>query len=111
MIRNLAFILSLVFITGLFTPVKAVMDGPDAENTTDVIIFPNPITNNTVSVEAKTEIEKIEIISIVGQLVYVQELEPEKSVRLNLDRIEVGVYLMRISFTDNTSATKRIWVK
>jgi hypothetical protein len=67
--------------------------------------------DGTVSINSDIEIEKIEILSIVGQVVYTQELEPSNSVRLYLGQIQSGIYLIKVSFIDNTSNTKRIWVK
>jgi hypothetical protein len=74
-------------------------------------IFPNPVVDGVLSINSDIEIEKIEILSIVGQLVYTQELEPSNSVRLNLDQIHSGIYLIKVSFVNNASDTKRIWVK
>ena len=74
-------------------------------------VFPNPVVDGTLSIDSDSKIEKIEILSIVGQVVYIQEPEPSNSVRLYLDNIKTGVYLIKVSFEDNTSDTKRIWVK
>jgi hypothetical protein len=74
-------------------------------------IYPNPVIDGTISITSDNEIERIEILSIVGQVVYTQELEPSNSVRLNIDQIQSGIYLIKVTYVDNTSDTKRIWVK
>ncbi len=92
---------------------------PGYSSTADIVeekpatlkVFPNPVVDGTLSIDSDNTIEKIEILSIVGQVVYIQELEPSNSVRLFLNNIKSGVYLVKVSFVDNTSDTKRIWVK
>ncbi|MBN1599733.1 MAG: T9SS type A sorting domain-containing protein [Bacteroidales bacterium] len=76
------------------------------------ILFPNPVIEGTFTVEAETNIEKIEIVSILGQLILSEEPEPSKnSVRLNIKDFKSGIYLVKISFTDKSTATKKVWVK
>lgn len=74
-------------------------------------VFPNPVVDGTLSIDSDSKIIKIEILSIVGQVVYIHEPEPSNSVRLFLNTIKSGVYLIKVSFVDSTSDTKRIWVK
>ena len=74
-------------------------------------IFPNPVVDGSVAITSETQIKAIQILSIVGQVVYTNELEPSNSVRLYLDQIQPGIYLMKVTFIDKTSDTKRIWVK
>ena len=72
-------------------------------------VFPNPVINNEITVRADIDFYKIEILSIVGQVVYTQELEPSRSARLDID-LESGIYLIRISFTNRTNNIKRLWI-
>jgi len=74
-----------------------------------VTVYPNPVIDGNLELKADVKIEKIEIMSIVGQIVYSQELEPSNSVRLSFE-LETGIYLVRITFIDKTNSTKRIWV-
>ena len=84
------------FSSFAYTPVK-------------VTVYPNPVINGNLEIRADVKMEKIEIMSIVGQIVYSQELEPSNSVRLSFD-LETGIYLVKITFIDKTNSTKRIWV-
>jgi hypothetical protein len=93
-------------LNGISSSTEAIDDRPAT-----LKIFPNPVVDGTLSINSDIQIEKIEILSIVGQLVYTQELEPSNSVRLYLDQVKSGIYLIKVSFIDNTSDTKRIWVK
>lgn len=88
-------------------------DGPDnkdGEKQNEVVIYPNPVAEGSVSVQSDLEFGLVEIVSIVGRIVYSQELEPTISARLNLGNVPSGIYLMRITFTDNTTITRRVRV-
>jgi hypothetical protein len=80
-----------------------------ADNPVSVSVYPNPVVDGNLFIKADLKIEKIEIMSIVGQIVFSQKLDPLYSVRLNLD-LQTGIYLVKIFFIDKTSITKRIWV-
>ncbi|MBA7526727.1 hypothetical protein ES705_18897 [subsurface metagenome] len=77
----------------------------------EVIIFPNPVTEGIISVISEKVIERIEILNIVGQKILTKEPEPSNSVKLKINNLKTGIYLVRISFTDNTSSIKRIWIR
>lgn len=81
------------------------------ENPANLKIFPNPVVDGTLNINSDIQIEKIEILSIVGQVVYTQELVPSNSARLYLDQVQSGIYLIKVSFIDKTNDTKRIWVR
>jgi hypothetical protein len=102
----LMFLIAGVALQANAKPVSIIDEKP-----VQVKVFPNPVTEGTVSIDSELEIKRIEILSIVGQVVYSQELEPSNSVRLYLDNIQSGIYLIKLSFVNNTSNTKRIWVK
>ena len=79
---------------------------------TEVTLYPNPVSDGTLMVTAEKEMKKLEILNIVGEKVLSDvEPEPVTSVRLDVNILKSGIYLIKITFTDNTSNTKRIWVK
>lgn len=80
-----------------------------AKDTHSFRVFPNPVVEDVVTIEAEKEFQKIEILSIVGQVVQTEELEPSNSVRLKVD-LKPGFYLMKITFSDKSMNTKRIRV-
>ena len=103
-----------VIITGLILVLSGIaLDRSYSGNYTydpvRVSVYPNPVVDGNLEIKADLRFEKIEIMSIVGQIVYSEELEPSNSVRLNFD-LETGIYLVKITFIDKTSSTKRIWV-
>jgi len=80
-----------------------------ADTPAGTTIYPNPVNDGNLNVSAELQIEKVEILNIVGEIVFQQELEPSKSVRLNFD-LKTGIYLIRVTFVNNTIDTKKIWV-
>lgn len=100
--RYLIFVLILT-LTGL----NAAIAAPDKLQ--EFNVYPNPVVNNELTIKAEIEFNKIEILSIVGLVVYSEELEPSKSVRLGIN-FQSGIYLLRISYTNKTNFTERIWV-
>ena len=98
-----------LLITGIILLIAGFLnisaDGPPG-----LTIYPNPVYNGNLNVSADIQIEKVEIFNIVGEVVFQQqELEPSKSVRLNFD-LKSGIYLIRVTFINNTIDTKKIWV-
>lgn len=75
----------------------------------EITVFPNPSNNNTISVSCLKNIEKIELISINGQLIQ-QILHPQMQNHIHtLTAIPAGCYLMKIH-TDNQIITKKLLV-
>ena len=103
-----------VFILGLFLIFAGLVFDRGYYDTSayepvNVSVYPNPVTDGNLDVRADLKFEKIEIMSIVGQIVFSEELEPANSVRLNF-KLQNGIYLVKVTFIDKTSSTKRIWV-
>lgn len=74
-------------------------------------LYPNPVTEGYFTINANIQIRKVEISNILGQLVLSEELEPSNSVRLDINNLETGIYLIKITFSSNTTSTERIWIK
>jgi hypothetical protein len=81
------------------------------KNEAEVVVYPNPATENHILISAEKEIEKIELLNIVGQQMLMQMPEPSNSIRLELGTLKNGIYLIKITFTDETSSTKRLWIE
>lgn len=97
-----------LLIAGIFFCISFVC--PVFANTPDnLTVYPNPVDNGVLNISAGIQIEKVELLNIVGEVVFQQELEPSKNVRVNFD-LKKGIYLIRVFFTDNTIGTKKIIV-
>ncbi len=72
-------------------------------------LFPNPVTQGEVSVTSEKPINKVEVLSIVGVVLFEETVETINEVELTL-QLHPGVYLMRVHFEDDTQDIKRFWV-
>jgi hypothetical protein len=77
-----------------------------------VVILPNPVTNNQFTIQAKMPVSSVSVISIVGQTVYSQEYNlRQMDVKVVLNNLPDGVYLVKVKFGDNQSTIKKIIVQ
>ncbi|MDD2284701.1 MAG: family 16 glycosylhydrolase [Paludibacter sp.] len=75
----------------------------DIEKTTR--IFPNPVSDFLV-VESEEEIQNISIYNVTGQLLFQQNILPEK--KINLSELESGFYFIRLKFYDGSELVRQI---
>jgi hypothetical protein len=74
-----------------------------------IIILPNPVTNDQFTVKSSEPISSVEVFSIVGQSVYFREYaNQQKEERVILNNLPPGVYLVKVTFSDNQSEIKRV---
>jgi hypothetical protein len=97
---RLLIILTLFLLTG-FTP----ENGSDL----DFQIYPNPVTDDAMIINAENDFHRIDILNIVGQVVHTEEMEPSNNIRLNIN-LQPGIYFVRLTFAARSSNIKRIWV-
>jgi hypothetical protein len=78
----------------------------------DIEIFPNPVTEGRITITSSENILSVQILNITGKMVFSQEYEPNtSSVVIELDKLEKGIYLVRIGFTGKVSYTEKIMIK
>ena len=78
----------------------------------NVVVLPNPVTNNQFTVQATLPVSSVEVVSIVGQTVYFHDFAPrQRDVRVLLNNLPEGVYLVKVKFSDNQSVIKKIIVQ
>ncbi len=77
-----------------------------------VVILPNPVTNNHFTIQAKMPVASVAVVSIVGQTVYSQDFNlRQEEVKVLLNNLPEGVYLVKVKFGDNQSTIKKIIVQ
>jgi hypothetical protein len=81
---------------------------PDNQ-TGQVSIYPNPVSSGSITISSDQKIEKIEILNILGQIVRTEEFDSIFSYKMSVD-LQPGIYLVKVSFKNNTYSTKRIRV-
>jgi hypothetical protein len=75
------------------------------ENST-LYLYPNP-TNNSISINSQTNFNKIELLSITGQRL-LSEAVNTKTHQLQLQNFAEGIYLVKVSYADGRSLTKKV---
>ena len=78
----------------------------------NVIISPNPVTNKQFTVQASQPVTSVDVVSIVGTIVYSSDFPSlQREVKVILDAIPSGVYLVRVKYGDDQSVTRKIIIQ
>ncbi|MBN1789400.1 MAG: T9SS type A sorting domain-containing protein [Bacteroidales bacterium] len=78
----------------------------------DVEIFPNPVTEGRVTITSSESILSVQVLNITGKMVFNQDYQPNtNSVVVELDKMEKGIYLVRIVFPGKITHTEKIMIK
>ena len=79
--------------------------------TVNVTIFPIPVRDNTFTINSDKEITYVKITNIIGQDIFTSRFNEQKSIRIFLNNARRGVYIITISFSDNTRIVRKIMVE
>ena len=75
-------------------------------------VFPNPMTEGILNLKTEAQMLSVQILNITGKIVYNQEYQPGTySAVLELSKLEKGIYLIRINFSDKDVHTEKLMVK
>jgi hypothetical protein len=78
----------------------------------DIELYPNPITDGHLTITSTESIQTVQILNITGKIVFNQEFQPNtNTVDLELDKLEKGIYLVRIGFLGKETHTEKVMVK
>ncbi len=81
-------------------------------STVSYVVYPNPSADGQLSISANENIEAIEIIDIIGQVVYNEELtEVAKNKMINTSKLVKGMYTVRMRFNNNEVALTNLIVQ
>ncbi len=79
----------------------------------NVLIYPNPVVNNNFYVKSTEIIKTIEVMNVLGK--NIKTIHNETGVAYNiyveLDNVEEGMYMVRVTFTSGKSIIKKIILK
>lgn len=70
-------------------------------------LFPNP-AHEKINIESEELIDRIEIVSLDGKLLFEQETNLVKNKELNVSNLYSGIYIVRIEFNNGSSASQRL---
>ena len=69
-------------------------------------VYPNPTGNGVVFINAAQNISSVSLISMTGEIVLeVENTTISKLVQLNAEGLKKGVYIVKVNFSDNYSAS------
>jgi len=78
----------------------------------NVVITPNPVTNNQFTIHATMPVSSVEVVSIVGQTVYSRGFASHQQVLgVSLGKLPEGIYLVRVKLTDNRTVIRKIIIQ
>jgi len=90
-----------------------ITDGIESiNNNYQVSVYPNPLTNDLVTIKGNTNIQSIEISNMLGQTITTKKLSGfSQATTVNLDNAKEGIYFVKITFVNNNSLVKKLIVK
>lgn len=75
-------------------------------------IYPNPVVNERFTISSKLPVKELEIISVIGQSIYRQEYKKGMTlIEIGPLDIDKGIYLVKITLSNNSVTAKKILVK
>ena len=103
---------SLPSVVELRAEYKALQGTVPDQPSREVELYPNPVTDGRLTISASDNIESVQILNITGKMVFNQDYDANTSfVYLELDKLEKGVYLVRIYFPNKEYRTEKIMIK
>ncbi|PKP48339.1 MAG: hypothetical protein CVT95_04550 [Bacteroidetes bacterium HGW-Bacteroidetes-12] len=84
---------------------SATVEVDEKENTSSIIIFPNP-TNGIFTISSTEEINEVEVFNALGKAVYSKKVT-SKNITVDLTPFPKGIYLVQLK-TNTNSVTKKI---
>jgi hypothetical protein len=109
--KKIIWVVGLLLLAGISGKSESYSFGLDNKSEAVISVYPNPATEGQVVVSADKEISKIQLLNILGEQILEEETDRSTNFRFELGDLKNGIYLIRITFTDNTSSTKKLWVK
>jgi len=79
------------------------------DNISEVNIFPVPVKDGQFTIRSEKEITAVRITNIIGQEIFKAVYNnPEKEIRITLDNAGRGIYIILVTFSNNTRIVKKI---
>lgn len=89
------------------TPFNSVGENPGKVH---ISVFPNPATDN-VTISSDQIINDIAVFNAAGSLMFQSDELNVKSNTQDLSELPEGIYMIRVSFTDNTYTSQKIMIR
>ncbi|MFN8211382.1 MAG: T9SS type A sorting domain-containing protein [Bacteroidales bacterium] len=83
-----------------------------SETPSNLSIYPVPVRDNSFTIKSEKEISLIRITNIIGQDIYMARYNtPLYTTRIVLENPKRGMYVVVITFADNTRIARRILIE
>lgn len=69
-------------------------------------VYPNPV-KNIVNIEMKSKIKAVQIFDAAGKLIMTHSADQSKT-QINLEKLNSGVYLMKVQMNDGSSVSSKV---
>ncbi len=79
----------------------------------DVLIYPNPVTDNKFFVKSVRVIKSIEVNNVLGENIKTvkNNIDVSFNIHIDLGKIQKGMYMVRITFDDKKTVIHKLIVK
>jgi hypothetical protein len=111
--KNLRFILSLIFAGAFVFSTYAQDIGYIGKIEKEAVIYPNPLAGEKFLIKSESGIKKVEIVNMIGKVINRTEnvnLELQE-IQVYIGKCEKGMYFVKVTFEDNISIIKKLLVK
>lgn len=84
----------------------------EIDNSISVKVFPNPVTDEYITVSAAQTIQKIELFNVIGQIVLTPTINKNSTfTKIESEGLTPGVYFVKASFDKNKTTVVKIIIQ
>jgi hypothetical protein len=84
----------------------------EIQNANNVVILPNPVTNNQFTISSSSPVSSVQVLSVVGQTVYFMDyITRPREITVRLKIMPQGMYLVKIRNGENQAVIKKIIIQ
>lgn len=84
----------------------------DIPSRSSLNIYPNPVTSDCFSITSREPVKLVEIFTIIGQPIYNEQFtSARKETKVFTGQLGKGIYMVKVTYSNNSSAVQRILVK
>lgn len=78
----------------------------------NVTMYPNPVTNGEINIEAEENMVSVELLNTLGQVIKSENLQTStKNYSLRINSVNEGVYFVKLTFKDKNTLVRKIVVE
>ena len=79
----------------------------------DVLIYPNPVTENKFYVKSEKVIRSVEVMNVLGQTIkrVLNETDLAYNIQVEIGDVKDGMYMVKITFDNDESMIRKIIIK